>query len=105
MKYLIYISLFFFVSLFACSSEEKDKTPPVITLDGLNPFYLSKDSTYTDPGYSAQDDKDGDITAKVEVSGTLDISTEGTYYKYYNVKDEEGNAAEEKVREIRVVVL
>lgn len=49
--------------------------------------------TFTEPGYSAFDDEDGDITESVEVT-SLDVNTAGIQYITYTAKDAEGNVAE-----------
>lgn len=84
--------------------EEKDTTPPVISLKGDTLMMVNKDSAFVEPGYTATDDTDGDITDKVTVKGNVDTSVEGTYYLYYNVSDAAGNAAEQKKREVKVMI-
>jgi CubicO group peptidase (beta-lactamase class C family) len=79
-----------------------DTTPPQIILSGANPLTLTVGAQYRDPGYTAYDNVDGDITAKVVVTGTIDTNTAGTYYQYYNVKDAAGNAAATVTRTIVV---
>ena len=108
MKKLMYFLLLSLVmlSLSQCNKDddEKDTTPPVITLEGANPQLVNKGDPYVDPGYKATDDTDGDITDKVVVSGNVDTSTEGTYYLKYNVSDAAGNKAEEKTRGVKVMI-
>ena len=84
--------------------EEPDIIAPIITLNGSNPLSVNKGSVFNDPGATATDDKDGDITSKIVVSGTVDTSIEATYYLKYNVSDEAGNKADEQVREVRVMI-
>ena len=43
-----------------------DETKPVITLVGNNEVFVCPNGTYTEEGYSAIDDYDGDITSRVE---------------------------------------
>ena len=70
----------------------EDKTPPVITLKGKNPLYLTVGDSYKEPGYIANDDVDGNITDKVSVNyGNLDTDKKGTYKIIYSVKDSSGN--------------
>ena len=69
-----------------------DDTPPVITLAGQTNMTISVGATYTDPGYTATDNYDGDITGSVTVSGTVDVNTTGTYTIHYDVSDSSGNA-------------
>ena len=40
-----------------------DTTPPVITVVGANPLTLTEGDPYTDPGATASDDVDGDLTS------------------------------------------
>jgi len=84
--------------------KKKDTTPPTITLKGANPLFVDKGTTYVEPGFDANDDTDGDISADVKVSGTVDVNTEGTYELKYNVSDAAGNKAEEKKRTVKVMV-
>ena len=104
MRHLIIIVTVLTVLAAACKKEPADTTPPEIVLKGSSPFYVNKDSAYIEPGYTATDDVDGDITDKVVVSGSVDVHTEGTYYLKYNVEDKAGNKAEEKTREVRVTI-
>ncbi len=92
------------VSLTMCTEKEKDTTAPVIILEGGNPQYVAKDSVYVEPGYTANDDVDGDITDLVKIQDNIDIHTEGTYQRKYNVIDAAGNSAEEQTREVRVLI-
>ncbi len=48
---------------------------------------------YTDPGYTAQDDVDGDLTAQVQVEGEVDPFAAGTYPVVYTVTDSYQNVA------------
>ena len=58
---------------------------------------------YTDPGYTASDNIDGDITSAVVVGGnTVDANTLGTYIITYNVSDTVGNPATEVTRTINI---
>jgi len=84
-----------------------DNVAPVITLEGVNPFNINMSAggtTYTDPGATATDDVDGDITSGIIVGGdTVDLSTPGTYVVTYNVSDAAGNAADEVTRNVVVI--
>jgi hypothetical protein len=46
---------------------------------------------YTDPGATAVDDIDGDVSDKIEVSGAIDSSVVGTQTITYSVADRAGN--------------
>jgi hypothetical protein len=90
-----------------CKKEEEedpDTTPPVITMLGSNPLMVDKGTTFVDPGATASDDKDGDISDKIKADDNVDTSVEGTYYVKYNVSDAAGNKAAEQTREVRVMI-
>ncbi|MBR2706642.1 MAG: polysaccharide deacetylase family protein [Mogibacterium sp.] len=78
-----------------------DKEPPVITLNGGDTIKVLTNSSFEDPGYSAQDDSDGDVTASVETKGIVDTYDPGTYSISYRVSDSHGNEAT-KVRTVIV---
>ena len=59
-------------------------------------------STYNDPGYTAIDIHDGDITSNVIVTGTVNTATVGTYTIKYNVSDAVPLPAVEVTRTVNV---
>lgn len=69
----------------------KDVIAPVITLKNGNSVSYNKGINFTDPGYTATDECDGDLTASVTVDGTVDGNTYGTYTLTYRVTDSSGN--------------
>lgn len=79
-----------------------DTTKPVIVLAGKNPDTLQRNATYVDLGATATDDIDGDITAKIIRTGTVDSSTIGSYVLTYTVTDIAGNTAS-KTRTVVVI--
>jgi len=81
--------------------QGQDIVKPEITLLGENPFVLEVGQSFQEPGYSAHDDVDGDVTGQVKVSGSVDTSTPGTYELTYTVSDKTGNEAS-KTRSVRV---
>ncbi|MDB4263703.1 DUF5011 domain-containing protein, partial [Flavobacteriaceae bacterium] len=70
-----------------------DTTAPVITLTGSSTINLYVGATFTDPGATAIDDFQGDITSSITSSGTVDTSLAGTYTIVYSVLDTAGNSA------------
>lgn len=69
-----------------------DTIAPVITLLGNNPDSITRHTTaYTDPGATALDNIDGDISANIIVTGSVDTSAAGTYTLTYTVSDAWGN--------------
>ena len=68
-----------------------DLTAPVIALKGEQSTYIKVGTAYTDPGFTASDTIDGDMTAKVSVSGGVDTSKMGINTITYQVTDSFGN--------------
>ena len=79
-----------------------DDEKPIITLNGSNPQYVLINSEYEEKGVKVNDNCDGDITDKVEISGSVDTSKKGTYEITYKVSDLKGNEAEVK-RKVSVI--
>ena len=48
---------------------------PVLTLNGQKSISLLTGTAWQEPGYSATDDLDGNLTAEVDVNGTVNAST------------------------------
>ena len=71
-----------------------DKENPVINLNGNTTTYVTVGTTFKDPGYTAIDNCDDDITSKVETSGKVDSSKVGNYEIKYTVSDTAGNKVE-----------
>ncbi len=68
-----------------------ETTAPSITLTGAPSINLSLGDTFTDPGATASDDVEGDLTSSISISGSVDTSTAGTYVITYSVTDTAGN--------------
>ncbi|GIO13235.1 hypothetical protein J19TS2_27900 [Cohnella xylanilytica] len=79
-----------------------DGDGPAIYLNGPNPMTVEANSPFVDPGATAQDVQDGDLSASITVTGTVDTSTLGTYTLAYNVSDAAGNAAATVTRTVYV---
>lgn len=80
------------VATFLFSSCEQDGSAPVITLNGSQYQTHYKGNVYVDPGATAIDDKDGDVSSKITVSGTVG-TVPGNYTRTYTVTDMAGNMA------------
>ena len=64
---------------------------PVLTLIGDDPlFYPAQPGGYEDPGCTAIDDRDGDITAKIECAADVNAFHTGEGSVTYSVTDSEG---------------
>ena len=70
--------------------KREDITLPSISLNGDETVYIPVGTDFADPGYSAYDNCDGDITDKVSVSGNVGNSS-GNYSINYSVSDDHGN--------------
>ena len=57
--------------------------------------------TYTEQGATAKDDKDGDISSKISISGSVNTSKAGKYTITYSVKNSSGKTVT-KTRTITV---
>lgn len=68
----------------------EDTVKPVITLSGGNQTLTAGD-TWVDPGYSATDNTDGNLTGSVTVTGSVNTANAGTYTLTYSVTDAAGN--------------
>ncbi len=71
--------------------EYVDTTPPEITLSGSAEMTIQSGDSFTDPGYTAQDAGDGDVTVSVTTDGAVDPGTPGDYTITYSVTDSAGN--------------
>ncbi len=70
---------------------EVDNSKPEIKLNGSLPTYISLGSKYKEPGYSATDNCDGDLTKSVKVTGEINSNKPGKYYITYTVSDKSLN--------------
>lgn len=72
----------------------RDIDGPVVTLLGDSEVLLEVDATYEEKGATAMDETDGDVTANITVTGSVDTRTPGAYEIKYTVKDAAGNVGE-----------
>jgi len=80
-----------------------DRFGPEITLKGRNPDTCLVQSKYVDPGCTAIDDRDGDVTSSVTVSGTVNINKIGKNTLTYSAVDKTGNRSSIVTRVVWVV--
>ncbi|MFM2581928.1 DUF5011 domain-containing protein [Vibrio campbellii] len=73
--------------------SDKDTEKPQITLKGGEEIIVYLNDEFQDPGFTATDNVDGDISNRVQVSGKPDTDTVGTYTITYKVTDKAGNKA------------
>ena len=69
----------------------KDMTAPALSLKGNSVITIQAGTAYTEPGYTAVDDQDGDITNQVKISGSVNIYHADTYVLTYTSTDKAGN--------------
>ena len=94
------IPLIFIVTLIVLSTNKRENiTIPKIILNGKVITNLVEGEKYEEPGYSAYDEKDGDITKKVKIKGTVNYNEEGIYEIVYSVS----NSNKEKTNAYRFV--
>ncbi|HRU61653.1 MAG TPA: DUF5011 domain-containing protein [Bacteroidia bacterium] len=85
--------------LTGCSKDE-DTTAPSLSLTGGTSITVSLPTTaggagtWSDPGFSALDDEDGNITSSVTVTGAsaVNLNRKGSYTVSYSVSDKAGNS-------------
>lgn len=70
--------------------ERPSKGITYIALQGKKDMNISKGDKYKEPGYVAIDDIDGNITDKVNISGSVNYNKEGTYKLVYYVVNSTG---------------
>ena len=73
----------------------RENYPPVLSLNGGASLEVIQSSVFKDPGATASDPEDGDLSARVEVSGNVDVEKLGEYLLQYRVDDSAGEQAVE----------
>ncbi|MFP4192028.1 MAG: cohesin domain-containing protein [Candidatus Hydrogenedentota bacterium] len=79
-----------------------DTTPPELTLQGEAEIAQFVGEEYADPGATAHDELDGNITDRIEVTDLVNTSAPGLYEVRYTISDSAGNRAPEAVRTVEV---
>lgn len=77
----------------------RDIISPKLTLLGGLEVNVFEGDPYVDPGVRAYDDHDGDLSAAIIRTGSVNVFLPGTYVLTYTVSDREGN----EVRSARIV--
>ncbi len=84
--------------------EISQNQAPVITLLGANEIAINVNDSYEDPGASAFDAEDGDISSDISIDTSLvDTSVPGAYTVTYNVIDSQELAAIQVTRTVVVI--
>jgi len=82
----------------------EDTQAPSIVLTGGSAVAVEVGGSYVDPGFTASDSVDGDVTKRVTTEGSVDVNTPGTYTIRYNVTDASGNTATVATRTVTVAL-
>lgn len=90
------------ISVVMISCRKKD-IQPVITLNGQVEQTISLGDNYVEQGATAKDNKDGDLSDDIVISGKVDNKNVGEYRVFYDVEDSEGNRAATATRYVKVV--
>lgn len=72
----------------------QDTVAPTISLNGGESVSIKEREKFEDPGASAMDDRDGDVSGSLNVDGYVDIYRPGTYTVTYTAQDSSGNTAQ-----------
>lgn len=73
------------------TTTKDDTTPPVIELKGGSELHLAVGECFIEPGWTATDDQDGDLSNSVICEGLVDTSQPGTYIISYTATDSSSN--------------
>jgi len=88
-KYYLALITILIITIIGC--HKKDTIDPTITLVGSSIIKIPLNSSWTEPGFTATDDQDKDLTQSVTVEGTVNINLSGSYKLTYTVTDLSGN--------------
>lgn len=73
------------------TSTNKDTIKPDIVLNGDNIIKIKVGDEYKELGAKALDNKDGDITSRIKIEGSVNTRKAGEYIISYSVNDSSGN--------------
>jgi hypothetical protein len=95
------ISLVLIITLFSSCKKYKakhDDTSPELSLNGSKEMAIPYGVDTPDPGATAKDNIDGDITSKVESdwNSKVDKNVAGEYTVTYSVSDKKGNTTQDE---------
>ncbi len=70
----------------------EDKSSPSIVLKGDKEYHIKRSEPYREPGFTVIDDCESS-QGNVEITGYVDVNTQGVYPITYRIKDNAGNEA------------
>jgi hypothetical protein len=73
------------------STSSNDQSAPVVTLIGQSTITVTQGEAFIDEGAVAIDDVDGDISASIVTTSSVDTSSIGTFNVTYSSTDSAGN--------------
>ena len=85
------------------SDDPVPDTIPVLSLLGTNPQSVIQNEPYVESGATCLDSPDGNISTNIVTTGTVDVSTIGSYQITYDCTDSTGNDATQVTRTVNVV--
>lgn len=80
-----------------------DDSKPVLSLIGNAILVAEVGGAFNDPGATASDPQEGDLTSKVQAEGNVNTASLGTYTIAYTVSDTAGNEADPIQRTVSVI--
>jgi hypothetical protein len=90
-KYISGILIVIIIIAFSC--RKVDDTPPIINMNPPDSLKHILNDPYSDPGATATDEADGNITNNIYITNNVDVDKVGEYTVVYNVVDKQGNEA------------
>ena len=69
----------------------QENSQPTISLVGSSTINIDVGESFSDPGATAEDNEDGDLTTSIITLGSIDTSVVGTYIVTYAVSDSASN--------------
>jgi len=92
-KILSGLSLIVAAAIIFSACKKEDVTAPVITLKGNKTMEWVLNTAFVDPGATATDDEDGDVTVTSDAATAVNVDLTGTYTVTYTATDAAGNTA------------
>jgi peptidoglycan hydrolase-like protein with peptidoglycan-binding domain len=75
------------------STNQVEAASPIIYFGGENPYLIAKNSTFVDPGATATDTEDGNLTSSIVATNNVNTAVPGTYTVVYSAHDASDNYA------------
>ncbi len=99
-KYILGMLVIVLVGFVSCI--KRDDTPPIINMNPPDSLDHILNAPFNDPGATATDEADGNITNNMYIKNDLDVNMVGEYTIVYSVIDKQGNEAAPATRWIFV---